>query len=97
MGCVNQKPTSQMSDYIQKAIAKGIVSLDAEQKYITYTHQNKRRSYQNPEEKVQAETFCKLVLDYGYAEKYIQQFVSVKMGVSDKEADIVVYHDEEWT
>lgn len=86
-----------METIIQKALAKGIISFDSEQKYITYTHQNKKRSFQNPEEKVQAETFCKLILQYGYPEKCIQQFVSVKMGVSDKEADIVVYNDEECT
>ncbi len=81
-------------NYIQEGIRKGIISFDAEQKYINYIAQNKKRNYQNPEEKVQAETFCKLVLEYGYATTHIQLYVTVKMGVSDKEADIVVYTDE---
>lgn len=84
----------KIMNYIQEGIRKGIISFDAEQKYITYIAQNKKRNYQNPEEKVQAETFCKLVLEYGYATTHIQLYVTVKMGVSDKEADIVVYTNE---
>jgi type I restriction enzyme M protein len=85
-----------MTALIQQGVKKGIIKFDVENKYITYIHQDKKRNYQNPEEKVQAETFCKLVLEYGYPEKHIQQFVSVKMGVADKEADIIVYADEEF-
>jgi type I restriction enzyme M protein len=84
-------------DLIKEGINKKIIELDAENKYITYVFQNKKRSYQNPEEKVQAETFCKLILEYGYSEKQIQQFVTVKMGVSEKEADMIVYTDETCT
>ena len=87
---------NRMIALIQQGVKKGIIKFDVENKYITYIHQDKKRNYQNPEEKVQAETFCKLVLEYGYPEKHIQQFVSVKMGVADKEADIIVYADEEF-
>lgn len=83
-----------MNQLIQKAREKGIIQFDANEKYITYTHQNIKRNFQKPEEQVQAHTFCKLVLEYGYPEKHILQFVSVKMGSSTKEADIVVYKDE---
>jgi type I restriction enzyme M protein len=82
-----------MQNLIQEAIKKGIISFDAEMKNITYTFQNKKRNYQNPEEQVQAEAFCKLVLHYGYSDKQILQFVSVTMGSTVKEADIVVYKD----
>lgn len=81
-------------DYIEEGIKRKLISFDEEKKYITYVFQNKKRSYQNPEEKVQAETFCKLVLEYGYSDKQIQLFVTVKMGVSEKEADMIVYTDE---
>jgi type I restriction-modification system DNA methylase subunit len=84
-------------DYIAEGIKRNLISFDEERKYITYIFQNKKRSYQNPEEKVQAETFCKLVLEYGYSEKQIQLFVTVKMGVAEKEADLLVYTDETCT
>ncbi len=83
-------------DILQKAIKKNLIAFDDEQKRITYLHQNKPRNFQNPEEKVQAEAFCRLVLEYGYAAERIKMFVPVKMGVDkSKEADIVVYHDDE--
>ncbi len=86
-----------MTELIKNGIEKGFIALDAEEKYITYIHQNKKRNYTNPEEKVQAEAFLKLVLTYGYPVENIVQFVSVSMGVSKKEADIVVYNDADHT
>ena len=82
---------------IEQGIAKGLIKFDEEKKYITYIHQDKRRNYSNPEEQVQAETFVKLVLSYGYPVERIRQFVSVTMGSSTKEADIIVYNDDECT
>jgi len=82
-------------DIIQKGIEKGLISFDDEKKYITYIHQNKRRNYSNPEEKIQAEAYLKLVLSYGYPVERVKQFVTVTMGASTKEADIVVYNDDE--
>jgi type I restriction enzyme M protein len=82
-------------DILQQALEQNIISFEEERKYITYVRQNKRRNFHNPEEKVQAETFCRLILEYGYSERRIEQFVPVKMGVSEKEADIIVYHDDE--
>ena len=84
-------------DIIQNGIDKGLIALDEENKYITYIHQNKKRNYTNPEEQVQAETFLKLVLSYGYPVEKIKQFVSITMGSTTKEADIVVYNDEKCT
>ncbi len=82
---------------IEQGIQKGLISFDDERKKITYIHQGKTRNYTNPEEQVQAEAFLSLVLSYNYPVEQIQQFVSVTMGSSVKEADIVVYNDEEWT
>lgn len=81
-------------DLITQGITKQLIALSEDNKTITYLHQNKRRNYSNPEEQVQAETFLKLVLNYGYPAQRIQQFVSVTMGSSTKEADLVVYHDD---
>ncbi|WP_243739456.1 restriction endonuclease subunit M [Flavicella sediminum] len=70
------------------------MKFDEEKKFVTYVNQNKKRNYNNPEEQVQAETFCSLVLQYNYPVERVINFVSVKMGVETKEADIVVYNDD---
>ena len=80
---------------IEQGIQKGLIRFDEEGNYITYIHQNKKRNYNNPEEKVQAETFLTLVLIYGYPVNRILQFVSVQMGSETKEADLIVYNDDE--
>ncbi len=75
-----------------------LISFDEKEKYITYIGQNVRaRNYSNPEEKVQAEAYLKLVLNYGYPKENISLFQTVKMASSSKEADIVVYKDKEHT
>lgn len=79
---------------IQKGIEAGLISISDDNKTIKYLHQNKSRNYTNPEEKVQAEAFLQLILDYGYPVEHIQQFVSVTMGAEKKEADLVVYEDK---
>jgi type I restriction enzyme M protein len=85
-------------DILQKAIAQDLIVFDDEQKYITYVRQGKKRNFQNPEEKVQAETFCRLVIEYSYSAERIEMFKTVQMGVDvTKEADIIVYHDDEQT
>lgn len=83
-----------MSSYLEQAINKGFISLDSNNKQITYTYQNIRRSYTNPEEQVQAEAFAKLILEYGYPVKRIRQYVGVTIGSSKREADIIVYNDD---
>lgn len=83
-----------MKDYIQIGIDKGLISFNEDRSRITYIFQKKERNYNNPEEKVQAETFLRLILDYNYPVSRIRQFVPVTMGSDIKEADIVVYDDE---
>ena len=83
-----------MKDYILLGIDNGLISFNEDKSRITYTYQKKERNYNNPEEKVQAEAFLRLILDYHYPEKRIKQFVPVTMGREIKEADIVVYDDD---
>lgn len=83
-----------MKDYIQIGIAKGLISFNDDRSRIKYNWQKKERNYNNPEEKVQAETFLRLILDYKYPERQIKQFEPVTMGSEIKEADIVVFDDE---
>ena len=78
---------------IETGIEKGLIRFDEDRNFITYIHQNKKRNYKNPEEKVQTETFLTLVLIYGYHENRIKQFVAVQMGSETKEADLIVYSD----
>jgi len=46
--------------------------------------------------KVQSNTFLKLILDYSYAQERIKQFVPVTMGTAVKEANIIVYNDDQY-
>lgn len=85
---------SHMEDIIKKGIDKGLISFNEDMSRIAYIHQKRERNYNSPEEKVQAETFLRLVFDYNYPEKRIKQFVPVTMGREIKEADIVVYSDD---
>jgi|ERR1035437_19349 Type I restriction-modification system methyltransferase subunit len=79
---------------IDTGIEKGLIKFDDDHNFITYIHQNKKRNYSYPEEKVQAETFLTLVLDYSYPVNRIKMYVSVQMGSETKEADIIVYADD---
>lgn len=81
-------------DLIKEGLKEKLIRLEDGGKYIVYLTQNKRRTYENAEEKVQAQTFLRLVLIYKYPAKRIRHFVSVQMGVETKEADIIVYADD---
>jgi type I restriction enzyme M protein len=82
-------------DLISEGIKQKLIRIEDDGKYIVYLHQQKRRNYSNPEEKVQAESFLSLVLIYKYPVKRIRQFVAVQMGSETKEADIIVYDDDD--
>ncbi|RIZ70543.1 MAG: restriction endonuclease subunit M [Methylococcales bacterium] len=82
-------------DYIQLGIEKGLIKIFDDDKRIEYVEQNKSRSYTNPEEQVQAEVYCRLILEYGYPKHRVQNFVTVTMGAGKKEADIVIYNDDD--
>lgn len=80
---------------IDKGIEKGLIRFDEGRNYVTYIHQDKKRNYNNPEEKVQTDAFLQMALIYGYPVGRIRQFVSVQMGTETKEADIIIYSDDE--
>ncbi|MCK9397012.1 MAG: N-6 DNA methylase [Methylobacter sp.] len=86
---------NQVIDYIQLGIEKGLIKILDDGKRIEYVEQKKSRLYTNPEEQVQAEAYCRLILEYGYPKHRVQNFVIVTMGSGKKEADIVVYNDDE--
>jgi type I restriction enzyme M protein len=78
---------------IQQGLKNGLIRFEDDEKYIVYIEQNKRRNYNNPEEKVQAEAYLSLILEYSYPPAQVRQFVSVQMGSETKEADLIVYAD----
>ncbi len=86
-----------IEDIIEQAIKDELISFNEDRSRITYIQENRSRNYKNPEEKVQAETYAQLVIEYNYDPKQIRNFVPVTMGSSIREADIVVYNDEACT
>jgi type I restriction enzyme M protein len=83
-----------MKNLLEEGLERGLIRFDEDKNFITYVHQNKKRNFTNPEEKVQANAFLALVLRYNYPVKRVKNFVPVKMGADSKEADIVVYSDD---
>ena len=84
------------NEAIKKIILEGqnnnLIKISDDSSTITYINQNISRNYNNPEEKIQAETFCELVLKYNYPVEQVQQYVKVTVGSDVKEADIIVLH-----
>lgn len=85
-----------IQDFIEEGIKKELISISEDGKQITYLKQGKKRNFTSPEEKVQAETFVRLVLEFGYPVENIEQFKTVTMGSEKREADIVVYDSPQW-
>lgn len=86
-------------DTVKEIILAGqkakLITISDDLSTITYIHQNISRNYNNPEERVQAETFCELVLKYSYPVECVKQYVKVTVGSDVKEADIIVYNDSD--
>lgn len=72
---------------------KKIIKIEG--KSIYYPVMSKPRNIDNPEEKVQAETYIKLIENYNYSPDCIKMYETVQMGSETKEADIIVYKDKE--
>ncbi len=83
-----------MNELIDKGVAEGLISFDAEQKNINYKIQNKRLRFNDPEEKVRAKAYLSLVLEYGYSPEQIDIEVAVEHRVPNIFSDIVVYADK---
>lgn len=84
-----------LKDIIIEGQKKGLIKISNDVSTITYINQNISRNYNNPEERVQAKTYCELVLNYNYPVENIQLYVKVPVGSDVKEADIIVYNDSE--
>ena len=63
--------------------------------YIEYHCKNgAKRKLQNPEESVQATAFLRLIMEYNYSPLNISVNEAVQVGSSTKEADILVYSQD---
>lgn len=89
------KSLNTMKEIIKAGERANLIKISDDLSTITYVYQNVSRNYNNPEEKVQAETFCELVLKYNYPVEHIKQYVKVTVGSDVKESDIIVYNDSE--
>ena len=83
-----------LSQTLKAGIEKGIIELTDDRSRINYIYLNKSRSFTDPEEKVQAETYISLIITYNYPIQRIDLFVKVPIGSEIREADIVVYADD---
>jgi len=83
-----------MDNLIEKGIVQGLVTFDADNKNITYKVQNKRLRFSDPEERVRANAYLSLVLEYGYRAEQIDIEVAVEHRVPNIYSDIVVYADK---
>ena len=81
------------SDLFQKGISNKYISI-IDDNYIKYHCKNgSKRSLLHPEEFVQATAYLKLIFEYDYSPLNISVNETVQMGSSTKEADILVYND----
>lgn len=83
-----------MNELTAKGIANGLIFFDADQRNITCKVQNKRLRFNDAEEKVRANAYLSLVLEYGYAPEQIDIEVAVEHRVPNIYSDIVVYADK---
>lgn len=84
-----------MSTLFEEGIRHRVIGYDVDENTVVYTGCHTRRSLSNPEEKVQAEAYVVLTHKLGYPSSHIRICQSVKMGSSRREADIVVYSDQQ--
>ena len=80
------------SDIIEKALEQGYLSFEGDS-IIYHTKNPSKQNYTNPEEKVRAEVFAKLIIEKEYPLSHIAIEVRVTRGSnkSNTRADIVVY------
>lgn len=81
-------------DLIADGLKQKLIRFEDNGRYIVYSPQERRRNYENPEEKVQADAYLRLVLIYKYPPKRVRHCVPVQMGRETKEADMIVYEDD---
>lgn len=80
---------------IRTATKDRIIHLNRKTNTVTYLASDKSRSLDNPEEKVQLDTYLEIIYGYGYPPERVKVCTPVKMGSATKEADIIIYNDDD--
>jgi len=80
---------------LDRAIRDRYVIIDKRRDTVIYLPHTKTRKLSNPEEQVQLHTFLELLYKYHYPAHKIKVCEKVKIGSSSREADILVYKDDE--
>ncbi len=86
-----------MMNLLEQGLKQRIIAFDDDKKFITYTHQHKKYRLADPEEQVRAETYCSLVIDYGYKPERMDFEITMPGRTPNFFADIVVYADDAHT
>ncbi|MCI4666585.1 MAG: type I restriction enzyme HsdR N-terminal domain-containing protein [Bacteroidia bacterium] len=81
--------------YIKRGKKDKHIHINEKKDQIIYLSQGKERKWSNPEEKVQAETYLKLIYDYKYPPEYLRVCQKVQIGSSTREGDVMVYKDKD--
>jgi type I restriction enzyme M protein len=84
-------------EYLKEGSKDGYITIDREEKYITYIIANKKYRYSDPEEKVRALTYLKLIYDFKYQPERITLELTMPGRIPDTIADIIVYSDDKKT
>jgi hypothetical protein len=84
-----------MNDYLKRAIKDRYIALDAKEEKVVYLPHAKERNLDNPEEKVQLETFLSIIYNYGYPAHKIKVCEKIQIGSSTREGDIIIYKDDD--
>lgn len=84
----------QVPEIIQRGIEAKLISIDADNKNVSYRAQNKKYRLSDPEEIVRASAYVSLVLDYEYPADLLDIEYPVPHRVPSLSADIVVFKDK---
>lgn len=80
---------------VKKGIRDRYIVIDQRRDLVTYLPCGVTRKLSNPEEKVQLDTFLRLIYLFDYPPEKLCVSDKIKIGSSTREADIVVYRDRE--
>lgn len=83
----------QITEIIERGINAKLISIDDEQRNVSYRAQNKKYRLSDPEEIVRAGAYVALILDYGYPADRIDIEYPVPHRVPSLTADVVVFKD----
>ncbi|MEO0469081.1 MAG: type I restriction enzyme HsdR N-terminal domain-containing protein [Bacteroidota bacterium] len=80
---------------LKKAIKDRHVVVDKKHDTLIYLPHATKRKMSNPEEQVQLDTFLELIYHYDYPPQKLKVSDRMKIGSETREADIVIYRDDE--